>query len=261
MPRTTINGAELYYAEGGAGDPPIVFVHGWTCDHTYFAPQFEHFGRSHQVVSVDLRGHGQSDKPLEDYAMAALADDVATLAAELKLNHPVVVGHSMGGIVALEAAARHRDAFGAVVLVDSPVLVSDATRDALSEFIAALRQPAYQETQRGFCASALFAPFDDPDVKERVLDAMGSCPQHVMASCFEQLFAWDGAVAAAGAKIPVLFISANATVADLVRFKELCPQLVTGQTVGAGHFNQLLVPEQVNAMIQQFLVTALSPKS
>ena len=55
------------------------------------------------------------------------------------------------------------------------------------------------------------------------------------------------------AKVPVLFIAAHTVAPDIVRFRELCPQLVTGQTVGAGHFNQLLVPDQVNSMIERFL--------
>jgi pimeloyl-ACP methyl ester carboxylesterase len=64
MRRLRRDGVALFYDEAGGGELPLVFVHGWCCDHTYFAPQFEHFRRKHRVVAVDLRGHGQSDKPL-----------------------------------------------------------------------------------------------------------------------------------------------------------------------------------------------------
>jgi pimeloyl-ACP methyl ester carboxylesterase len=60
----------LAYEEAGRGDPPLLLVHGWTCDHSFFAPKFEHFSRTHRVVNVDLRGHGESDKPLQDYTVA-----------------------------------------------------------------------------------------------------------------------------------------------------------------------------------------------
>lgn len=60
------DGVGLTYREQGSGSPPIFFVHGWCCDHTYFAPQFEHFTTNHRVISVDLRGHGESDKPEQD---------------------------------------------------------------------------------------------------------------------------------------------------------------------------------------------------
>ena len=89
------DGVALFYEEAGEGDPPIVLVHGWCCDHAYFAPQFEHFRRAHRVVAVDLRGHGKSDKPRQDYTIEMLADDVAWLCGELGLVKPVVIGHSI----------------------------------------------------------------------------------------------------------------------------------------------------------------------
>ena len=59
MSQVRRNGIALFYQEAGGGELPLVFVHGWCCDHTYFASQFEHFRRKHRVVTVDLRGHGQ----------------------------------------------------------------------------------------------------------------------------------------------------------------------------------------------------------
>ncbi|MFN8559463.1 MAG: alpha/beta hydrolase [Dehalococcoidia bacterium] len=58
MRNTVRDGVTLFYDEEGLGDPPIVLIHGWCCDHTYLAPQFEWFRRDHRVLAVDLRGHG-----------------------------------------------------------------------------------------------------------------------------------------------------------------------------------------------------------
>jgi pimeloyl-ACP methyl ester carboxylesterase len=89
---------------------------------------------------------------------------------------------------------------------------------------------------------------------------MASAPQHVMAAAAEDVFTRDAAATAAACRVPFLFITAAAPRSDLAQLRELCPQLVVGQTVGAGHFAQLLVPEQVNAMIARFLaVSALPP--
>ena len=85
---------------------------------------------------------------------------------------------------------------------------------------------------------------------------MASAPQHVMGNALEHhIWNWDGAAAAAACKVPALYIGAASPLADVPRFRELCPHLVVGQTVGAGHFNNQLVPEQVNAMIDRFLAT------
>ena len=77
------DGTALAYEDTGAGDPPFVFVHGWTCNHTHFAPQVEHFGRQHRTVAVDLRGHGASAAPEQDYTISGFADDVAWLCEQL----------------------------------------------------------------------------------------------------------------------------------------------------------------------------------
>lgn len=77
------NGIRLSYDDRGSGEPSIVFVHGWTCNRSFFAPQAEHFARRHRVVSVDLRGHGESDKPNEAYSIEAYADGTRPPSASL----------------------------------------------------------------------------------------------------------------------------------------------------------------------------------
>src|SRR5262245_31574317 len=101
------NGVRLAYEERGRGAPPMVFVHGIACDHSHFTPQFDHFGRNHRVVAVDLRGHGQSDKPEGDYSLTLYTEDLAWLCEALGLYRPVIVGHSLGGVIALDLAARY----------------------------------------------------------------------------------------------------------------------------------------------------------
>jgi pimeloyl-ACP methyl ester carboxylesterase len=251
------DGVTLTYEQAGTGEPPMVFVHGWSGDHTYFAPQVEHFQRTHRVIAVDLRGHGESGKPEQEYAMAAFADDLAWLCGQLGVRKPVVVGHSMGGNIALELAARHPEVPGAIVAVDAPIVPPAAIRDALGGLAAGLRSPGFREAARGF-VEILFLPSDDPGLKTRVVaGGIASLPQHVLASAMEQIAGHDTAAAAAACAVPTLLINATAPLADVGRFRELCPQLVVGQTVGAGHFTQLIVPDQVNAMIARFLATSV----
>ncbi len=117
----------------------------------------------------------------------------------------------------------------------------------------------YQEVQRRY-AEELFLPTDDADIKARLIAGLSSLPRHVTLSAWEQhLLVWDAEEAAAACRVPALLISSGTPLSDLSRFQELTPQLVTGQTVGAGHFITLFVPEQVNAMIERFLVTSLPP--
>ncbi|MCU1429332.1 MAG: alpha/beta hydrolase fold protein, partial [Actinomycetia bacterium] len=119
---------ELAYDTAGSGDPPIVFVHGWACDRSYFAPQFEHFAGGHAVASLDLHGHGESSRPDATsgaYDIDRFADDVLAVAEAAGFDRPVVVGHSLGGVTALACAARP-GAVRAAVMVDPAPIVSES---------------------------------------------------------------------------------------------------------------------------------------
>ena len=257
MERLVRDGVNLYYREQGTGDPPLLFVHGWCCDNTHFQPQVDFFSRDHRCIAVDLRGHGESDKPEQDYTMAVFADDLAWLCAQLGVQKPVVIGHSMGGVVALALAQRHPDSPSAVVLVDSPVLLPDALKPQIAQVIAGLKSPAFLDVARGFVENAMFLPASDPALKERIAGGMAGAAQRVMVSAMEQIFAFDSEAALAACRVPLLNLSAAAPLVDMARLRQLRPEVVTGQTVGSGHFNQLEVPDQVNAMLARFLETSV----
>jgi len=257
MQRLTRDGVVLAYEEAGRGDPPILLVHCWTCDHTFMAPQFRHFGARHRVIGVDLRGHGESDKPEQAYTVAGFADDLAWLCERLGVTGPVVIGHSMGGNVALELARRPPRLPRAVVMIDSCIVAPAALASALESMGEGLRGPGYQDVSRQI-VEGVSLPTDDSDRKARIARIMSSAPQHVMSSAFdEHLLRWDGEAAMAACRVPTLYIGATQPLSDVARLREACPDLVVGQTVGAGHFNNQEVPDQVNAMIERFLAASV----
>ena len=260
MPSWQRDQTALFYEQKDGEQRSILLVHGWCCNHTYLSPQFEHFAsQGHGVVAVDLRGHGQSDKPHQRYTMQVFADDLAWMCNQLNLVRPVVVGHSMGGIVAFDLAARYPALPSAIVMLDAAVVLPSATRDAMPGLLEELQSPNYRAALRAYVADTLFIPADNPHRKERILDAMSSTPQHVLVSAFEGLHDYDPTEAARGLPAPGLYIAANEAKprSDMVRFHELAPQILYGKTVGSGHFCQLEVPEQVNAMIDRFLAITL----
>jgi pimeloyl-ACP methyl ester carboxylesterase len=250
MAYLTRDGVKLYYDEAGSG-PAMVLVHGWCCNRTYFAPQTERFARDHRVISVDLRGHGDSDAPEGDYSMPAFADDVAWMCRELGATNVVAVGHSMGGSVVAFLAARHSSLVKAMVAVDSAIISSERFVGIITPVLEKLSGEGYLEASR-VMVEAMFDPEDEPELRARILREMTSAPQHVMvgsmrgnAEAFPETL---GRI-----EQPSLLISAGRFPVDLVKLREVAPRLRYAQTVGSGHFNQLEVPEQVNAMIERFL--------
>lgn len=257
MPHASRNGVQFFFEEAGSGAPAAVLIHGWCCDHTYLAPQLAHLGRSRRVVAVDLRGHGQSDAPEQAYTIAGFADDLVWLCHHLAIERPVLIGHSMGGLIALEIAARHASALRptAVVTLDAPLVPQAGVLDGVAPILEAFRGPNHRQAQRDFIGSVLFAPGDDRARKAQVVGAMSAVPQHVMVSAFESILAYDSAASVRACRAPLLVVLAAGAVTDLPRLRALRPDVAVGQTVGAGHFHQLEVPEQVNAMIDRFVKT------
>ncbi|MEJ0017769.1 MAG: alpha/beta hydrolase [Acetobacteraceae bacterium] len=248
------DGVALFYQEAAGDGPPVLLVHGWSCNHSHFAPQFEHFAaRGHRVVAVDLRGHGRSDRPEQEYTMLGFADDLAWLCGELGLVKPLVIGHSMGGIAAFELAGRFPHVPAAVALVDSSV--APASRAGFSNAFDLLGGSDYLPKVRDYIARNLFIASDDTARRDQIVEQMSSTAHHVMLSAMSSVRAYDPAPAAAGLIAPCLYIAANMVPlrSDPARLRDLIPHVHYGMTVGAGHFCQLEVPDQVNAMLDRFL--------
>jgi pimeloyl-ACP methyl ester carboxylesterase len=118
MPRATVNGIGLFYQDLGApGGEPVVLIMGWGGDHTAWAFQLQALAESYRVIAPDNRGAGQSDQPDAPYSIAGMADDVATLLAQLGVERAHVCGASMGGMIAQELALAHPERVASLVLV------------------------------------------------------------------------------------------------------------------------------------------------
>ena len=118
MPVHSVNGIDLYYEVAGQGEP-IVFVHGLGSSTRDWQSQVEFFSESHRVVTVDLRGHGQSSKPAKDYSIHQFADDLGQLLEKTENTPAHVVGLSLGGMVAMELAVSRPNLVRSLVIVNS----------------------------------------------------------------------------------------------------------------------------------------------
>jgi pimeloyl-ACP methyl ester carboxylesterase len=249
----SVAGLRLAYDTAGAGDPTMIFVHGWCCDRSYFAPQFRHFARAHAVVAVDLRGHGGSGRPETlpgSYDVDRLADDVLAVAAAAGPGLPVLVGHSLGALVGLACAAR-AGAIGALVMVDPAPITNEKAKRFFRDSAGAVAADGDGAWRKRF-VEGMFLP---TDVARRaaIIGQMPATPAGIAAAVLRAMGEFDGASALARATVPVLSIGSAVPSNSSADLRRLCPAIVIGQTVGSGHFNQLEVPGQVNAMIERFL--------
>lgn len=117
----TASGVRLRVVEGGSG-APVVLLHGLFVDHSSWDDVIEQLGDDFRLVAPDLPGFGDSEKPAPSrfpYGVDAFAETIADLYAGLELGRAALVGHALGGAVALTLAARHPELVNRLVLVDS----------------------------------------------------------------------------------------------------------------------------------------------
>ena len=256
MPFAERDHVRLHYVRDGVGDPPLLFVHGWCCDRRFFEPQYEYFRTTHTVAALYLRGCGLSDRPAHGYDMTTLSDDVAWLCSTAGIEHPVVVGHSLGGMIAVALAARYPDLPAAIVAVEPGPI--DPTREALASLGGLAERLAGadgEQARRAYIDSeGMFAPTDDRDQRRKIVETMCAVPLEIAAAAIRGAVAWNGVAAVTRVQCPMLAVlswpaGSNAPHRLLAHKSDIH----IGVTVGCGHFNQLEAADQVNAMIAKFL--------
>lgn len=98
------DGVPIAYTSRGAGNPALVLIHGWSCDKSYWAAQIEPLSGEFQLIAADLGGHGESGTGRKSWTIGSFAQDVAAVVEAVDPGPVVLVGHSMGGTVAVAAA-------------------------------------------------------------------------------------------------------------------------------------------------------------
>ncbi|HDM92605.1 MAG TPA: alpha/beta hydrolase [Candidatus Korarchaeota archaeon] len=133
----TSDGVRISFAEFGAGEA-LILIHGWAASRLFWKHQIPELAERYRVVALDLRGHGDSEKPLPaDYTARRMARDVVELCLHLGIRDPAIVGHSFGSIVAslaaLEVGCR------SLILLSPPLRMPTKPEIALMRFLLAIR--------------------------------------------------------------------------------------------------------------------------
>lgn len=255
----------MHFVREGSGSPALVFVHGFACTHHDWDAQLAHFSKSHEVVACDLRAHGETPGRPHECSIEHYGGDVAALVNNLELERCVLIGHSMGCRVVLEANRPVADKVAGLVLIDGSRLADrdpPAAEAAARGSIEKVGYPAFAENlfrQMFFTAS----PAAEAIVRRAVTGSAA-----FGAELWSRMARWDAEsmdAAFAAVRAPLLAIQTTTRDANLRRTPlqpgQSSPWLDYVKRQGGhveiipdtGHFPQIETPERVNRLIERFL--------
>lgn len=247
------DGSAQRYEVAGDGEPTIVFVHGWSCHRAFWNEQIRRFKRVRRVLAVDLAGHGESEAGARtEWTMQAFGADVVRACDAAKLDRVVLVGHSMGGAVVLEATKLMGDRVVGIVGVDTLHDVARPMRSEHSaEFFASLRAD-YPKAVDALVRQYLFSKDANPKLVDLVAESMSSRPPEVAIPALDAYFDYDAGAALAAVKVPVHCIN-TLEPTNLAANQARNPRFTAVTMPGVGHFPMLEDPERFARLMSDFV--------
>jgi pimeloyl-ACP methyl ester carboxylesterase len=235
---------------------PLVFVHGFTTTSEFWREQAEEFSQAYHVIRINLPGHGASPAPTSRrYRLEDFVEDVNRVFRELGIEKAVLIGLSMGGIVAQKFALKYPHLLKALVLVDttSHGIGPDATADA---FLAiadkrGLKQAVQDLSDISFSSSA------SPVLLEWARREVIQTPEFVARAAVRSLNDADTRSSLSQIKMPTLVIAGDEDRVTPPQESEILAKGIGGSTLslipGAGHFSMLENPVAFNRILRRFL--------
>ncbi len=237
------DGSPIVYGVSGQGEPTIVFVHCWTCNHTFWDAQVDYFSQNHQVIWLDLAGHGESGSNRQRYTMQAFGQDVAAVVRQVGARNVILVGHSMGGPVAVEAAKQLGDRVIGIVGVDTfyTPFKYPASQEAIAAFVEPFETDFHGTSDK--MLHSMFTPQTDPAVVDTIVGKFSAADPKVGVSAMYELFDWNAHQGPADLKrFSGILYNINAAPTG----KELPSNAHVVMVPGVGHFVAQVKPVAFN---------------
>lgn len=250
----SFDGVPIAYEVQGSDPVTLVLVHGWSCDRSYWRHQLEPLAAACRIVTLDLAGHGESGNARRTWSIESFGEDMAAVLRHIDAAPMLLVGHSMGGDVVVEAARRLGTQVRGLIWVDTyKQLGNPRSAEQVAALIAPFRND-FAAQVRAFVRS-MFPPDADPALVERVADDMADAPPPIALSCIEASLTYGRNITDAIARIdvPIVAINPDAPPTDRASMERHGVAVVTMPSVG--HFPMLEAPDRFNVLLRDVIRT------
>ncbi|OAI46486.1 hypothetical protein AYO45_01715 [Gammaproteobacteria bacterium SCGC AG-212-F23] len=249
-----INNVEIFLEKvSGKGDLNFVLVHNAGGNHQFFSHQIYLLKKYGNIIWLDLPGHGDSDA-MNHYEMHELSLTLKKICENLSLNKICLIGLNNGADIVIDAAITQNLPIHSIILIDPPLFMEPAFIDEIESFIQKLEQQDYDK----FIISLVDNLFikTDKGNKEIALKAFNSVDKKSLQSIFKGLIAWDANAIGKLKQIhyPALCILTDEHHCSYNKMRQEAPHFEIGKVIGSKCWATLEVPDQVNAMIERFLI-------
>lgn len=259
---TTQAGRLVYEVAGNPADTPLVFLHGIGGAARAWRGQISAFSDCYHAIAWEMPGYGGS-APLERVDIATLADTLQDFLQQIGASRPVLVGHSIGGMIVQQWLTKYPRAAAAVVLAQTSPAFGKAEGDWQKQFIEARLGPLDRgETMKTLAPSLvkeLVGDNPDADGMRVARDCMASVPEASYRAMMLALLGFDQRRALGNIAVPALVLSGskdkNAPAPMMAKMATYIPSASYVELEGAGHLVNLEQPRAFNAALDQFLKT------
>lgn len=251
------NGIDIHYLRSGEDKPPLIALHGLMGSGACLSPLAHTLRNSFDVILPDARGHGGSSADADGYSYAQLADDVVGLIKELRLNAPILLGHSMGGMTAALIGSRAGLTFTAVVLVDPTFIDPDWQREVFESGVGDEHRQSLTLARSDLLAQAsVRSPHRPRTMVELLVDAK----LRTSVNAFQVLTPPnpDYRELIRNIDVPILLVLGERGIVSLDTARELQslnPSLGYELILDAGHGLPYDEPERLGVIVESFLRT------
>ncbi|MDF1613158.1 alpha/beta fold hydrolase [Stygiobacter electus] len=252
----SIDGNEIAFTSQGKGNVSLIFIHGWGCNKNYWKNQTKEFSKNYFVVTLDLAGHGQSTAKRKSYTMNLFGHDVAAVVNQLKLNKVILVAHSLGGAVALEAKKILKDKVIGIIGVDTyQTLDVGETEDRAEQFLSTFKEN-YKGSVESYLGN-LFHDNVDTSFSNSIIRDLVKMPKEIGIDIFRNILKYNYELGVKEAKPKIIVVNGDKFPINLNKVKKVLPTFDYKIVPNTDHFLMLENPkafnEQLSLAIQEML--------
>jgi 3-oxoadipate enol-lactonase len=250
-----IDDIKLYYEDCGVKNQvPLRFLHGVMGSSEIWKPQVSYFKNQRRIIILDLRGHGQSDKPRGKYSVTQFSDDLHSLMKNLDVEKAIIIGHSLGGMIALKVTLDYQDMVDKLILIDTTAKPASSFRRRL---LLSLSKSLIDISYRSFLKIYVsrYSDLEDSDLEE-VVTRLLKTPKHVTKSCFSAIAGFDVTSELAKILVPTLIIHGEESSTPVVLAEYMNQHIPNAELIiieGAGHASPKENPDKIWKAIERFI--------